>query len=103
MTETPIAAIPGDRFILRSYSPQVTIGGGRVLDALAAKLRKKDVENALGFLRGIVNAGDDPAAKIRLFVEASNENALNFTGLQARTGLRKEILQQSIAENLRNG
>src|SRR5204862_428766 len=26
--EEPITALPGDRFIIRSYSPQVTIGGG---------------------------------------------------------------------------
>ncbi len=30
--ETPLVARGGDRFVLRSYSPVVTIGGGRVLD-----------------------------------------------------------------------
>jgi selenocysteine-specific elongation factor len=32
--EEPIATLPGDRFIIRSYSPQVTIGGGVVIHAL---------------------------------------------------------------------
>lgn len=30
--ETPLVARGGDRFVLRSYSPVITIGGGRVLD-----------------------------------------------------------------------
>ena len=30
--ETPLVARAGDRFVLRSYSPVTTIGGGRVLD-----------------------------------------------------------------------
>ena len=31
--EEPLVALPGDRFVLRSLGPQVTIGGGTVLDA----------------------------------------------------------------------
>ena len=32
--ETPLVARAGDRFVLRSFSPVTTIGGGRVLDPL---------------------------------------------------------------------
>src|SRR5208282_5038117 len=38
----PILLLPGDRFILRQFSPVVTIGGGVVLDA-APMLSPKDV------------------------------------------------------------
>ncbi len=38
-TETPIFPARGDRFVLRSYSPQQTIGGGRVL--LSSAPRRK--------------------------------------------------------------
>ena len=31
--DRPLVLFPGDRFILRQYSPVITIGGGRVLDA----------------------------------------------------------------------
>jgi selenocysteine-specific elongation factor len=37
--ERPAVARRGDRFILRSYSPQRVIGGGRVLDPDAPKLK----------------------------------------------------------------
>jgi selenocysteine-specific elongation factor len=31
--EEPLVVLPGDRFVLRSLGPQVTVGGGTVLDA----------------------------------------------------------------------
>jgi len=37
-----ILVLPGDRFILRQFSPVVTIGGGVVLDALAPRHKKGD-------------------------------------------------------------
>ena len=37
--ETPYACAPGDRFVVRRYSPMLTIGGGTVLDNLPAKHR----------------------------------------------------------------
>ncbi|EYE88486.1 translation elongation factor [Fervidicella metallireducens AeB] len=40
--EYPIAAKYGDKFIIRSYSPIVTIGGGRILDANPLKHKSFD-------------------------------------------------------------
>ncbi|HEX6105473.1 MAG TPA: selenocysteine-specific translation elongation factor [Gemmatimonadales bacterium] len=37
--EEPVVARGGDRFVLRSYSPVATIGGGRVLDPLPPRRR----------------------------------------------------------------
>ncbi|MBN1504394.1 MAG: selenocysteine-specific translation elongation factor [Candidatus Eisenbacteria bacterium] len=42
--ESPVVAVQGDRFVVRSYSPQVTIGGGSVLVVHAVKHRKKDTD-----------------------------------------------------------
>ena len=38
--ERPAVALPGDRFVIRSFSPVVTIGGGRVLDAAPEKHKR---------------------------------------------------------------
>src|SRR5207302_4822368 len=38
----PAFALPGDRFIIRQYSPMITIGGGEILDASSAKHRRAD-------------------------------------------------------------
>jgi selenocysteine-specific elongation factor len=40
--EEPTLAVPGDRFIIRQYSPMVTIGGGVILDAMPQKHRVTD-------------------------------------------------------------
>ncbi|MGA8406178.1 MAG: selenocysteine-specific translation elongation factor [Candidatus Acidiferrales bacterium] len=41
--DKPALVLPGDRFILRQYSPVVTIGGGVALDARAPRHQRKDV------------------------------------------------------------
>jgi len=38
--ERPTVALPGDRFVIRSFSPIVTIGGGRILDAAPEKHKR---------------------------------------------------------------
>jgi selenocysteine-specific elongation factor len=40
--ETPIIAALGDRFVIRTYSPMRTVGGGIVLDPVATKHRRRD-------------------------------------------------------------
>jgi selenocysteine-specific elongation factor len=44
-----ILVLPGDRFILRQFSPVITIGGGKVLDAHPRRHRAGD-SGTLGFL-----------------------------------------------------
>jgi selenocysteine-specific elongation factor len=39
--EEPAVAAPQDRYVLRSYSPMVTIGGGMILDALPVKHKRR--------------------------------------------------------------
>lgn len=41
--EEPVVVKEGDRFILRTYSPIYTVGGGRVIEPHATRRRKKDV------------------------------------------------------------
>jgi selenocysteine-specific elongation factor len=37
--EEPLLLVPGDRFIIRKFSPVVTIGGGQVVDAFPWRIR----------------------------------------------------------------
>src|SRR5687768_9651921 len=39
--EAPVVALPGDRFVIRSYSPVVTIGGGTLLDIDPPRFKRK--------------------------------------------------------------
>ncbi len=40
--ETPVIVLPHDRYVIRSYSPIHTIGGGEILDNHAVKHKKSD-------------------------------------------------------------
>jgi selenocysteine-specific elongation factor len=39
--EAPVVTLPGDRFVIRSYSPIVTIGGGTLLDIAPPRFKRK--------------------------------------------------------------
>jgi selenocysteine-specific elongation factor len=39
--EGPLVAMPGDRFVIRSYSPMLTIGGGTLLDIAPPRFKRK--------------------------------------------------------------
>ena len=100
--EIPIVCVPNERFIVRSYSPQITIAGGVVLDNSAAKHRRRDAAHVEKYLRNLQNADtqNDKAKTIKLYLETADEGGLNFNDLQAKTGWRAEILKKSLAENI---
>jgi selenocysteine-specific elongation factor len=92
--ELPVAALPGERFILRSYSPQQTIAGGSVLDAHASKHRGRDRAAARGQLNALAAADD--AGRLAYFVGTAGEPGLRRAGLAARTGWRDDALDAAL-------
>lgn len=101
--ETPVVAVPGERFIIRSYSPQRTIAGGVVIDALAAKHRRKEFERASRNLRNLLSAGNEHIVTVRLLIDAAGTAGLGFAELQSRTALKSVVLKSAIEENTKNG
>jgi len=71
--------LPGDRFIIRMFSPVITIGGGVVID-LPASLRTTGAAGRLALL-----AASDDAGRIALLVRESQFGA-GVKELVARTG-----------------
>ena len=61
--ERPLVAERGDPFVIRSYSPMTTIGGGKVLDPYPARHRRfrPDVIENLACLRQDPSSGGDAA------------------------------------------
>lgn len=98
--ETPVLTVPGERFIIRSYSPQMTIAGGVVIDAFAEKHRSKQIETVHTFLSGLLSASDDVNKRVHLLVNAAEAEGLNFADIQARTAVRKEIINTAIDLNV---
>ena len=88
--EEPLTALPGDRFIIRSYSPQITIGGGVILDALPEKHRIRD-ETARRHLVELeaASAGE----RVALFIEMAGTRGATATEIAARTGVTDSQLE----------
>jgi len=91
--ELPTLALPNDHFILRSYSPMATIGGGRVVDALPRKHRLREGAQVVPQLEKL--AASDDAERIGLLIEMAGERGMNYAELAARSGLPDETIKRS--------
>jgi selenocysteine-specific elongation factor len=86
--ERPLAARPGDRFILRRPSPVETLGGGRILDTGLGRIRRTapgkggDVEAVLQVLR----TGDE-AQRAALLLREAGPAGLTAVRLGQRLGV----------------
>ena len=84
--------LPGDRFIIRMFSPVVTIGGGFIVDISGRRYRKgDDVEARLDVL-----AGDDIPSRIALLVKES-PFGMDQATLIALTGLTEGEIAKAAA------
>ncbi len=95
----PTFCLHGDPFIVRRFSPPVTIGGGRVLNPHPAKHRLTDnsVVSALQILQGHVLS-----LKIPILVAAHEEKAMDLSELNSLLGLSETVLSQECASLARS-
>ena len=100
-TEAPIVGALGDRFILRSYSPQVTIGGGLILDAFPPRHRSRDVAAVRARLDVLLKG--DRAQQLAVFVAGADRHGLRRGDLAARTGWRDEVIDTAAKRALADG
>jgi len=77
-----ILALPGDRFILRQFSPVVTIGGGVVLDPLAPRHRRND-SSVAAFLETLERGNHE---EILMALAEAAPRGLVLGDVLARTG-----------------
>jgi selenocysteine-specific elongation factor len=90
-----VVVVRGDRFIVRQFSPVITIGGGVVLDTLARRATRKDTERP-AFLRTLEKGTREEM--IRAMTERS-VLGLTMNEVVTRTGwLESEI--RAAAENV---
>ena len=99
--EAPAVALPGERFIVRAYSPSRTIAGGHVLDAFATKHRGRERAEARLRLQALTTA--DNATRLALFAAAAGDDGLTRADLAARTGWRDEVLAAATTEAKERG
>jgi selenocysteine-specific elongation factor len=91
----PALLLPGDRFIIRQFSPVVTIGGGTVLDP-APIPRMPGNESFLNIL-----AGGNPESILRARIARRGHGGISLSQLIAETGWAKETIHARLAQTLK--
>lgn len=96
--DNPALLLPGDRFIIRQFSPVITIGGGVVLDAAPEPRAKREVaESVLKVL-----AEGDPEQIVKVRIARRSQDGLLLSELVAETGWTRKrietVLDNQIAE-----
>jgi selenocysteine-specific elongation factor len=94
--DTPVALVKDDRFVIRSYSPVYTIGGGKVLNPIPVKHKRFKPETVDG-LSGLEHQA--PGAIIEFQVEAAGYQGISFSHLKMMTNLPDKQLDK-ILQNL---
>ncbi|MEZ4483376.1 MAG: SelB C-terminal domain-containing protein [Syntrophotaleaceae bacterium] len=98
--KTPALLLPGDNFILRSYSPQVTVGGGAVIDPAPPRRRRRSAQ-ALELLQALDQGTD--ADKLLRLAQGSLLSGLTLEELVLRSGLSKKQIEVPLAGLLSKG
>ena len=98
--ESPSAALPGDRYVIRSYSPAFTIGGGSILDPNPPKSRRtraKLVEHLRILERG------RPTERVERHLLAAGFSPMTIEDLRARCDLDRASVADSLQELVEKG
>jgi len=91
--DSPVAIVKDDRFVVRSYSPIRTIGGGQVLNPIPRKHKRlrQDVVEGLQHL-----ADDDPEAIISQHIQQAGYAGISFSHLKITTNLTDKQLDTAL-------
>jgi len=90
--DRPLAAWRGDPFVIRSYSPVTTIGGGRILDALPQKHRRFRPE----VLQRLQQLESGSSGAVLHAVEQLK--AARLRDMEKLTGLSRDLLLQNLEQ-----
>jgi selenocysteine-specific elongation factor len=91
----PALLLPGDRFILRQFSPVVTIGGGTLLDAAPIPRMPGQAD----FLK--VLAGGNAETILRTRIARRQHAGISMSRLIAETGWTKSFIEAQLAQAVR--
>ena len=90
----PLLLLPGDRFIIRQFSPVITIGGGVVLDA--SPLPRPIKHSQAPFLKILVS--NNPPEILKARIARRSDRGLSFAQAIAETGMRRELIEKHLAD-----
>ncbi len=90
--ESPTVALPGDRFVIRTFSPLMTIGGGTILDATPEKHKRFDSE----IVEGLQRLGGDVADRVKQVLQDARTAPLSLADVRKKIGEKEEVLESAL-------
>jgi selenocysteine-specific elongation factor len=89
--ESPIVAVSGDRFVIRRYSPAVTIGGGFIVDPHLPKMSRGTRPELFETL-----AHGTLQQRVELMAKLAGASGISIEEIQARTGITTKALTREL-------
>jgi len=91
--EAPVCCIKDDRYVIRSYSPVRTIGGGTILNPASQKHKLKDLE----IIQGLADLlSDDNEKAIAYFLSLKGSAGLTLNQLRVMTNITDKKLAAAL-------
>jgi len=91
--ESPVCCIKDDRYVIRSYSPVKTIGGGTILNPAAQKHKLLDRKVTAGLKRLLDN---DNEQIISFFLSLKGYKGISFSDLRVMSNIPDKKLKSSL-------
>jgi selenocysteine-specific elongation factor len=91
--EAPVSLIRDDRYVLRSYSPVRTIGGGRIINPIPGK-HKPNRKEILEYLSVLTE--NDPERIIQIQIQATGYDGCTYADLRLMANLPDKQLEQAL-------
>lgn len=98
--EEPLVVLPRDRFVIRSYSPVITIGGGEILDIMPRKHRRLR-SSSINHLKSLYQA--DETKRLLILLEDARLNGVELASLTGRLTLKPSEIQKIVQELVKHG
>ncbi len=94
----PLLLVPGDRFIIRQFSPVITIGGGTLLDAFPIPKLKGEGRERL--LRATLGGNQEEILRARVARRAAG---ISTEQLVAETGWSQPVVRARVDSSVKSG
>lgn len=95
--DIPVALVKEDRYVLRSYSPVRTIGGGEILNPVPLKHKRNRPE----VIKSLMSLRDLPSEEVvPLHIRESGHIGVSFAGLKVMTNTADKQLENIVQQLL---
>ncbi len=99
--ESAVVALPGDRFVVRNFSPVITIGGGTILETGTRKVRKKYAPERTSHLTALESG--DIESILQEMLDDYGTDGITPKSVEKSTSLAMDEIRNTLLEMAEKG